>query len=373
MVWEAQKNLSLTIIQGWGGWRWICHMVTGAGICHGIYTGSGHCFSKCWGCWRWLFHRCLICSLFFQKYHWLWQLLELSNRPVPGQLRRGTRNALVLGVIGTPCFTLHSSSALWEASVGVPLNPSPPGHELIQGMQRLNELEGELAVGHILVGAAKCLNVLSCMASDGGRDLSCRTLTHPWWRPVSLLHAGTLGWLRAPEVGSWGGGSARRCQELSPAELTAPLLSPQGGNACLQLQQPGPAATAAHILLGSSRSPQSGGPWSPSTAGSSGMASGFSLWGQGRGHQGQEMLLARVGTSSLAPLQHHWVFLPLAVPWGGSWWCPQPCFCISVPTLLMLVSPWVPLLGHWCTSARLGGKSALLWYVHNRSQDLLLT
>lgn len=82
------------------------------------------------------------------------------------------------GVIGTPCFTLHSSSALWGTLVGIPLSPSPPGHELNQGMQRLNELKSELAAGHILVGAAKCLNVLSCMASNGGRDLSCRTLTH---------------------------------------------------------------------------------------------------------------------------------------------------------------------------------------------------
>lgn len=62
------------------------------------------------------------------------------------------------------------------------------------------------------------------------------------------------------------------------------------------------------------------------------------------GHQGQEMLLARVGPSSLAPFQHHGVFLPFAAPWGGSWSCPQPCFCVSVPTLLMLISPGVPLL-----------------------------
>lgn len=50
-----------------------------------------------------------------------------------------------------------------------------------------------------------------------------------------------------------------QCQEPSPSELTAPLLSPQGGNACLQLQQLGPAAAAAHILLGSSRRPWAGG------------------------------------------------------------------------------------------------------------------
>lgn len=62
------------------------------------------------------------------------------------------------GAAGTLCFTLHSSSAFWGTSgtsVGIPLTTSL-GHGLNQGMQRLTEIQGEPAAGHVSVGAAEC-------------------------------------------------------------------------------------------------------------------------------------------------------------------------------------------------------------------------
>lgn len=71
--------------------------------------------------------------------------------------------------------------------------------------------------------------------------------------PVMEACEPPLCWHFGAAQGSSSGVPRRwRCQERSPADLTAPCLSPQGGNACIQLQQPGPAAAAALILLGSS-------------------------------------------------------------------------------------------------------------------------
>lgn len=105
---------------------------------------------------RWLFLRHLIRSLVFQMYQRSCQPLESSDGHVLGQPQRETWDAPTLGSCWDP--VLHPApflSFLRDLS-GHSLTTSPPGHGLNQGMQRLTELEGELAAGHVLVGAAEC-------------------------------------------------------------------------------------------------------------------------------------------------------------------------------------------------------------------------
>lgn len=141
--------------------------------------------------------------------------------------------------------------------MGIPITTSPPGHGLNQGMQRLAEPEGEPAGGARFGGSSHVSEPCSPAAPATWRGGET-------WRggPRPSRDGGPLAFRCRSGLQRWrsrGGGSARRCGEPSPAELTAPLLSPQGGNACLQLQQPGPAAASAHSLPGSSRSPPAGG------------------------------------------------------------------------------------------------------------------
>jgi len=166
-------------------------------------------------------------------------------------------------------------------------------------MQRLTELEGKPAAGHVSVGAAEHQTVLSNGARDAGPGLPCRTSTLPWWRPSSLLCAGSSGWLRAPAVGYRGIGSAHRCREPSPAELTTPFSFSTGWQ-CL------PSATAAqscrchstHHLGEQPKPPGWRVPGQPVLRGARAWPLGTACGDRDMGHPGQEGLLAGAGTSS---------------------------------------------------------------------------